>query len=125
MARRTYAVADVLATACELAAIEEAQMMAATEEPAWAYMAREAVAGVIYELCEIRYPDIAKMFGHTHHTTALNQVKRFRERWPRQMRRNWIESVLVKLDGHEVHEQIRRTLGAAEDRYAQDTKGKR
>ncbi len=99
MAQRNYSVKDVLSVSCRMAQIEMSQVISGDRDPEWAYMAREAVSGVIYELCNISYPELTKLLGHTTHSTSHGQVKRFRERWPRHMRRSWIEAVIVRLEG--------------------------
>jgi len=102
MATRVYPIEDVLRVACERANVTKLQVGNTKERhtPQWAPMARAAVCGAVYELCEISLPEMAAMFGHKTHTGCRDQVISFRERWPVMIRRAWLETVLVGLDDH-------------------------
>ena len=100
MAKRTYRIDDVLRVACELANITPLQVRNTPEKntPKWAPMARAAVIGAIYELCEISLPELTVKFGHAHPSGSRSQILRFHDEWPRLLRRSWLETVLVRLD---------------------------
>ncbi len=100
MATRIYPIDEVFRVACERANITPLQVgnTAEKDTPKWAPMARAAVVGAVYELCEISYPEIATMIGHSQHTGVLEQVHRFNYTWPPLLRRAWLEAVLCGLD---------------------------
>lgn len=98
MASQTYDPATVYRTACRLLGVESSQIANRDKVPAWLPMARQAVYGAIYELCNISYPQLSVMAGKRGHAGTMDQVHRFRDRWPHHMRRSWLEAVLVRLE---------------------------
>ena len=123
IAKRTYPPIKVLEAGCAMLRIEPAQLSGATKDPEWAYMAREAIIGAVHELCIVGYVELAALVGHAHHSSLHSQVTRFQTRWPRHIRRSWIEALVVRLDHPDEPEfsgaldQIRSTLKAAKARH--------
>jgi len=104
MTIRIYPVEDVFRIACIRANITPSQVRNTAERktPQWGPMARAAVCGAVFELCDISELELSQRLGHKSHTGVRAQIRRFHDEWPAMIRRAWIEAVICGLWGEQV-----------------------
>jgi len=83
--------------ALALIGMELSELMSRDKSPAWLCRAREAVTGAIYNLSSYQpsYLELGRITGKRHHTTVLDQVRRYNRDWPPAIRLLW-EAAVVK-----------------------------
>lgn len=90
---------DVRTAALKVMGIEMADLMGRERCPTWICRAREAVTGAMYNLSahQPSLTELGKLTGKRHHTTSLEQVRRYNRDWPPVLRIAWEASVIKEI----------------------------
>ena len=88
---------EIRKAALALMGIGLSELMSRDKSPAWLCRAREAVTGAIYNLASYQPSllELGRITGKRHHTTVLEQVRRYNRDWPPALRILW-EATVVK-----------------------------
>ena len=91
---------EVRMAALKVLEMEMADLMGRERSPAWLCRAREAVTGAMYNLSiyQPSYPELGRLTGKRHHTTSLDQVRRYNRDWPPILRIQWEDAVERQLN---------------------------
>ena len=90
---------DVRRAALKVLGIDMADLLGRQRSPTWICRAREAVTGAMYNLSSHQpsLPELGRLTGKRHHTTSLDQVRRYNRDWPPALRIAWEDKVIKEL----------------------------
>ena len=75
------------------------ELIGRDRSPTWVSRAREAVTGAMYNLSSHQpsLKELSRLTGKRHHTTVLDQVRRYNRDWPPALRIAWEAAVVKEL----------------------------
>lgn len=90
---------QIRGAALKVIGIEMSDLVGRERTPMWICRAREAVTGAMYNLSSHQpsLTELGKLCGKRHHTTALDQVRRYNRDWPPVLRIAWEASVIKEI----------------------------